>query len=143
MPGAISPAGNVDTWTFFGRAGEVITTYVNPGTGSVPVPISPNLNWVGVQLLGPGNQVLASGASATSGAAVSLANVTLPADGTYSILINAAASHPTSTGNYVVAAFDVTPRIAPLGPGAELVRLDQYAVCTSSNGPSRRWPANR
>ena len=121
LPGAISPAGNVDTWTFFGRAGEVITTYVNPGTGSVPVPISPNLNWVGVQLLGPGNQVLASGASATSGAAVSLANVTLPADGTYSIQINAAASHPTSTGNYVVGAFDVTPQISPLELGQNVV----------------------
>ena len=114
LPGAISPAGNVDTWTFFGRAGEVITTYVNPGTGSAPVPILPSLNWAGVQLLDPDNQVLATGASANIGTAVSLINITLPVDGTYSIKINAASGHSSSTGNYVVAAFDVTPRIAPL-----------------------------
>ncbi len=92
----------------------MITTYVNPGTGSAPVPILPNLNWAGVQLLDPDNQVLASGASANLGTAVSLTNITLPVDGTYSIKINAASGHSSSTGNYVVAAFDVTPRIAPL-----------------------------
>ena len=67
-----------------------------------------------MQLLDPDNQVLATGASANIGTAVSLINITLPVDGTYSIKFNAASGHSSSTGNYVVAAFDVTPRIAPL-----------------------------
>src|SRR5207248_1365172 len=86
-PGAISPAGNVDTWTFFGRANQTITVYINPGTGSAPTPISPTLNWASVQLLDTTNHLLTSGASASSGAAVSLANIVLPSDGTYSIQI--------------------------------------------------------
>jgi RHS repeat-associated protein len=114
LPGAISPTGNVDNWTFFGHAGQVITTYVNAGTGTAPAPLSPNLNWARVQLLDPNNQLLASGESGGPGAAVSLANVTLPSDGIYTIQISAPADHSSSTGDYDVAVFDVTPRVAPL-----------------------------
>ena len=114
VPGAISPAGNQDTWTFFGRAGEAVTAYVNPGTGTAPAPITPNLNLAEIQLVAPNNSVLASGNSTALGAAVSLPNITLPTDGTYSIEISAAAGHSTFTGNYAVGVWDVTPQIQPL-----------------------------
>ncbi len=114
LPGAISPAGNQDTWTFFGRAGEVVTVYVNPGVGSAPAPISPNLNFAGIQLIAPNNAVLASGNSAFLGAAVSLPNITLPTDGVYSIKISDADGRTTDTGNYDVAVWDVTPQNQPL-----------------------------
>src|SRR5262249_49411809 len=68
LPGAISPAGNQDAWTFFGRAGEAVTTYVNPGSGTAPAPIFPSLNFAGLQLVAPNGSVLGSGNSASSGA---------------------------------------------------------------------------
>ena len=114
LPGDITPAGDQDTWTFFGRAGEAITAYVNPGTGNAPAPLFPNLNFANIQLIAPNNTVLASGNSASSGAAVSLPNVTLPTDGVYSIKIGAATGHTSNTGNYAVAVWDVTPQIQPL-----------------------------
>jgi RHS repeat-associated protein len=115
VPGTISPAGDQDIWTFFGRSGEAVTAYVNPGTGTVPAPITPNLIFAGIQLIAPNNSVLASGNSAAFGAAVSLPNITLPTDGVYSIKISAATGHTnTATGNYAVAVWDVTPQIQPL-----------------------------
>ena len=45
---------------------------------------------------------------------MTLNDVTLPADGTYTIAVNAATSHVASTGNYVVAAYDVTANVQSL-----------------------------
>jgi RHS repeat-associated protein len=114
LPGNISPAGDQDTWTFFGRAGESVGVYVNPGLGNAPAPVFPNLSFANAQLLAPGGAVLATGNSTSSGASVALPNVTLPADGVYSIIVSAAAGHSSATGNYDLAVFDVTPQIQPI-----------------------------
>ena len=58
--------------------------------------------------------MLASTTSTSSGQILTLKNVSLPADGTYTIAVQDAAGHLTSTGNYVVAAYDVTPSVASL-----------------------------
>src|SRR6185312_9752935 len=105
--GAIATGGELDNWTFFGRAGSSITVALDPGSGAGDGPITPYLNWAQVQLLGPGGTVLAAAGDTKPGAVLTLNDVMLPADGTYAIAVKAAASHPTSVGNYVVAAYDV------------------------------------
>jgi RHS repeat-associated protein len=45
---------------------------------------------------------------------LTLSNLTLPADGTYKIRIRAATGQTGATGNYFVAAYDVTADVAPL-----------------------------
>ncbi len=114
LPGSISPAGNQDSWTFFGHAGEAVTAYVNPGTGTAPAPIGSGLTYANIQLIEPNSTLLASGASGSGGGAVSLANISLPADGVYTIKIGAAASHPNNTGNYILGVWDVTLQNQPL-----------------------------
>ncbi len=117
-PGAISVAGELDEWTFFGRAGESITVVVNPGSGTpAPIPVSPLLSWANVQLLDSANNVLSSAANTASGNAVALSDLTLPADGTYKVRVNAPAGHTASTGNYVVTAWDSTKDVSTLNLG--------------------------
>jgi RHS repeat-associated protein len=123
-PADMANAGELDDWTFFGRAGDAITVAVNPGGSAVPglpLALSPALNWVQVQLLDPSGKVLATASDASAGAVVELDNIALPADGTYTIAIRAAASQSASTGNYVVAAFDVTPNVQTLNLNQEAV----------------------
>ncbi len=107
-PGNLSMAGELDDWTFFERAGNTLTVALDPGSGAAGGPISPTLNWAQVQLLDPSNNVLATASSTTSGSVLTLNNVLLPTDGTYTIAVKAASSHSANTGNYVVAAWDVT-----------------------------------
>ena len=114
--GTISPAGQLDEWTFFGRADSSITVRVNPGTATIPAPVSPPLNWARVRLLGPDGSLLAAAASATAGAAVFLSDIALPADGVYKVRIDAAPGHAANTGNYVLTAWDTTPTVRPLVP---------------------------
>ena len=45
---------------------------------------------------------------------MALPNVTLPADGVYSIMSAPPRGTPATTGNYDVAVWDVTPQIQPL-----------------------------
>ncbi len=113
-PGTISPAGQLDEWTFFGRAGRSLTVSVTPGGNGASSPLPPALNWARVQLVDSSDQVLTTNDSATAGAAVTLLNVSLPADGIYKIRISAPPSHLSSTGNYVVTAWDTTATVRPL-----------------------------
>ncbi|HKM52007.1 MAG TPA: hypothetical protein VJY33_01285, partial [Isosphaeraceae bacterium] len=128
-PGTISVAGEQDEWTFFGRGGKQVTVWVNPSGDGSPAPVSPQLQWANVQLLDASNHVLASASDASEGGIVTLSNVVLPADGTYTIQINAPAEYPDSTGNYLVAAWDVTSNVRSLN-------LDQTSVgtITTPNG---------
>ncbi|MCX5659959.1 MAG: hypothetical protein NTW19_09595 [Planctomycetota bacterium] len=112
--GVLLISGATDQWTFFGHAGQTFTIGVNPGAGSGLAPITPLLNWADVQLVGPGSQLLASGFSAASGAGVTLPATALPSDGTYTVVVKAAAGHTASVGNYVVTAYDVNPTVRPL-----------------------------
>ncbi len=133
-PGKISVAGELDNWTFYGRAGMAVTVVVDPGSGVAGGPVAPNLQWVQVQLLDPSGQtVLATTSNTVAGALADLADVTLPTDGTYTIAINAPSSHVSSTGNYVVTAYDVTPSVDPL-------QINQVTTGTL-NGPyaTHQW----
>ena len=40
-PGKIDLVGNVDTWTFFARAGGSVSVKLNPGSTELPSPVSP------------------------------------------------------------------------------------------------------
>jgi RHS repeat-associated protein len=118
-PGDLSTPGELDEWTFFGQAGRTISILVNPGPNGAPAAISPQLEWVNVVLLDSSNNVLASGSDTSAGGMVSLSNIVLPADGTYKIHVNAAAVQISSTGNYIVSAWDVTPNIQTLNVGTQ------------------------
>jgi hypothetical protein len=144
-PANMANAGELDDWTFFGRAGRAITVAVNPGGSAapgMPSALSPALNWVQVQLLDPSGKVLATASDASAGTLVELGNITLPADGTYTIAVRAPASQSASTGNYVVAAFDATANVQALnlnqqaiGNIATIFSVDQW---TFAAGAGRR-----
>lgn len=112
-PGKIGSVGEFDDWTIFGRAGQTVTITLSTGpTGTNPVSL-PSLNFAQLQLIDPSNHVLGSVASTTSGADLQLTGITLPADGTYHIHVQAAPTQSSRTGNYVLGAFDTTIRVAP------------------------------
>ncbi len=113
-PGTLTPAGAVNDWTFYGTNGESITVQLNPGgSGSEPA-ISPLLGWGEIELLDPNNDVLASATSSSSGAIATISGFSLPANETYTIQVQAPAAHASSTGNYVLSAYNVTPNVYPL-----------------------------
>ena len=130
-PGAINPAGQLDEWTFFERAGRIITVLVDPGSGESSGPLTPQLGWVQVRLLDADGNVLATADNSANGygSVVTLNAVSLPADGTYSIQIQAPAGHSSATGNYVVTAWDATPNEFPLN-------LDQTVTGEVANAAS-------
>ncbi len=108
-PGILNPAGSVDDYTFYGTAGQSITVSLNPGTGGANPALSPALDWGEVQLLDKNQDVLASATSSSSGAIATISGFSLPADGTYTIQVQAPQSQLSSTGNFVVSAYNVTP----------------------------------
>ncbi len=113
-PGTLSPAGAVNQWTFYGTAGESISILLNPGgSGSNPA-VLPFLDWGQVSLLNSSGSSLASASSATSGAIASISGFTLPASGTYTIKVQAPSAESSSTGNYVLAVYNVTPNVSSL-----------------------------
>jgi YD repeat-containing protein len=113
-PGTLSPAGAVDDWTFFGTAGESLTVQLNPGGGGSQPAVSPLLGWGQVELLDPNNDVLATAKSATNGAIAAISGFTLPTNETYTIQVQAPAAEISSTGNYVLSAYNVTPNVSAL-----------------------------
>ncbi|MDB5388504.1 MAG: repeat protein, partial [Planctomycetaceae bacterium] len=111
-PGKIGSVSEVDDWTIFGRVGQTVTITLSTGPfGTNPTSL-PSLNFAQLQLIDSSNHVLASVASTTSGADLQLTGITLPADGTYHIHVQAAPTHSSQTGNYVLGAFDATIRVA-------------------------------
>ena len=106
ISGSISVPGQVDDWTFFGRAGHFVTVTVDPGSRNT---LEPHLGYVGVQLLGPLTNLVAFASNAVADASAALINVPLPADGVYRVRIGAPASQLASAGNYQVTVWDVTP----------------------------------
>src|ERR1043165_3974866 len=113
-PGNIAASGEVDDWTFFGRAGNAIQVFVGTGSGSLYDPLSPSLNFGQVQLMGPTGSVVASASNSTSGTDAILQAVTLPADGTYHLRIQAGSSHSTNTGSYLLSLWDATVHTSAL-----------------------------
>jgi hypothetical protein len=138
-PGFV-PADLVDDWTFFERGGDSLTIALDPGSGKAGGPISPDLQWVQVQLLDPSNHVLATTSSTTPGAILTFNDILLPADGVYTLIVEAASSHSSSVGNYVLTAYDVTPNAQYLnvnqsitGTIATPYSTDQWTFSASAN----------
>jgi RHS repeat-associated protein len=113
-PGGIGIVGELDEWTFFGRAGREVSVWVNPGDNAQPSSIGPFLGFARVTLRDAADTILATASGGTSEAVVTLLHQPLPADGIYKIQIQATTAQATSTGNYVVAAWDSTPDVRPL-----------------------------
>ena len=116
--GNIVTSDVVDSWTVFARAGSAVSVVVNPGANGLPVPPTPSLQSAKVQLLDPSGNVLASAASATAGAVVTLSGITAPVDGTYSIRVGAAPISAGATGYYYITASETTANEFALAIGA-------------------------
>lgn len=105
VPGAVSSIGQIDEWTFYARAGRQMSVAVDTGSAAV---LAPQLGWARVDLLNSSGSVLATGANVNQNGTVTLANITIPADGTYRLQITAPADHGDATGNYRVSVYDIT-----------------------------------
>ena len=134
-PGAILPVGNVDDWTFFGRAGEAVTVVLDTGSTAPTAPTPPLLGYGQVQLLDPVGNVLTSADNTASGAdtIVTLPGVALPADGTYHIRIAAPPSQSQSIGHYTFGVYNATVTSGTFA-------LDDLVTGTLGNQyEARRW----
>jgi RHS repeat-associated protein len=109
--GGIGVPGELDEWTFFGRAGREMTIWVNPGNTSTPSSVAPFVGFVEVTLRNSVGSVLASGFSSTNGQVVMLSSIPIPADGVYTVHVRAATAQSTNTGNYLAAVWDATPDV--------------------------------
>ncbi|MBI2875410.1 MAG: cadherin-like domain-containing protein [Candidatus Tectomicrobia bacterium] len=112
--GSIGISGEIDEWTFFGRAGRSVTVALNPGSGTPPTPLLPYLGYAQVQLLDANDNVLATASNGGYGQNVIFTDVALPADGNYRIQVRASAGHSASTGNYLITLWDITADVTPL-----------------------------
>ena len=92
---AISISGELDEWTFFGRAGETVTVVVDPGSGTV---LTPRLNWVQVLVVTTNGTVLATNRNTSAGQVLVLPDIVLPEDGAYRVQVRAHPSYSASTG---------------------------------------------
>ncbi|WP_406698318.1 MBG domain-containing protein [Singulisphaera sp. Ch08] len=113
LPGRITAPGEVDEWSFYGRAGQHVTVQLTTGSGS-PGPLPPQLNWAEVFLIGPTGTQLAGGVSLAEGAPVVIENVLLPGDGNYRIRIQAPPSLSNSTGRYILGAYETSAGKQPI-----------------------------
>jgi hypothetical protein len=113
-PGAISLPGELDEWTFYGRAGETLVVAVNTGPGGAFAPVAPQIGYAEVLVLDPGGQVIGSATSTASNQIVTATGLTLPADGQCRVHVHAPADHSTASGNYTVAVWDAITRQFPL-----------------------------
>jgi RHS repeat-associated protein len=104
ISGSIAVAGEVDEWTFFGRAGQTVQLGLTARDSGSSPPLSPRLEYGQIHLLDSDGNVLAPGATP----------FTLAADGVYRVRVQAAEEHETATGNYYFAVWDVTTDVAPL-----------------------------
>ncbi len=111
LPGSISTAGQLDAYTFYGRAGHYVAVAVDTGSAAV---VPPPLSYAYVQLLDPSTNVIASGSNTVAQQTVALLSVPLTVDGTYTVQVRAPGNHASSTGNFLVTIWDVTPNIGTL-----------------------------
>jgi len=113
VPGTIATAGQVDSWTFFGRAGSGATVFVNPGNASAPAALVPYIENAQVSLIDPNGNVLATANDADPGNLLTLPGVSLPVDGVYTIQVQAEASEASSTGHYLVTVYNAVTTTEP------------------------------
>ena len=93
-------------------------------------------------MLNPENVVIASGSNINTGdgSIVTLSGLTFTVDGTYTIQVEAPSSRSSSTGNYVISLYDITPHVTPLVLGqqenGQLVGqygVDQWSFSAAAN----------
>lgn len=108
---ALAVAGELDDWTFFGRAGQLYALAVDTGSGNV---FTPKLNYAEVRLLDTVGALVARGSNNVAGQTVALTEVLLPVDGTYRVQVRAPANQPSATGNYQITLWEIAPDVAPL-----------------------------
>src|SRR5262249_13394873 len=94
--GTIATSGELDDWTFLGRAGKAVQVLVGTGGGSLFQPVSPAVNLAQVQLVDPSGNVVATATNSPAGTDATLQAVSLPADGVYHLLVQADPAHATS-----------------------------------------------
>jgi YD repeat-containing protein len=104
--GQLSTSGQVDNWTFFGRANQTVTIIANTGSQGSLTPLQPSLNFAQVQLVDPSGTILATASNSQSGTDAGLFGVQLPTDGTYTIKVQAGPTAPGSTGYYLLTNWD-------------------------------------
>jgi RHS repeat-associated protein len=110
-PGTIGTVGEVDEWTFPGRAGRSYVILVETGSATVPMP---RLSFAAVRLLDPSGSILTQGNNTGSGQTILLSTLPLPTDSTYRIQVTAPPTQPSATGHYRIALWDATPNLAAL-----------------------------
>jgi len=113
-PATISTAGELDEWTFFGRAGRSVTVIVDPGGSGSPALPPPYLAYAKALLLDPGGNTLATGTNRVAGEIVAFYDVALPTDGIYRVQVHAPAEHAASSGNYLITVWDATADVTML-----------------------------
>ena len=108
VAGSISSASEFDDWTFFGRASQDVMIVLNTCAGALTPPIQPYVNYAQVQIVDPSGNVLATASNSQAGADIMLPGIALPTDGVYSVLVQVPSAESSSTGNYVLTAWDAT-----------------------------------
>jgi RHS repeat-associated protein len=112
--GELSQTGQVDTWTFYGQAGQTVAVVVNTGSSGSLSPLQPTPGYAQVQVLDPSGKVVASGTNTQAGADVTLSGIALAANGTYQVQVQAPSSHSGATGNYLVTEWDASTHLNDL-----------------------------
>jgi RHS repeat-associated protein len=112
-PADIATAGQIDDWTFFGRAGQSLTVFAGTGAGSLFPPLSPGLGFAQIQLVDPSGNVVATASNSTSGNDATI-SAALQSDGTYNLYVQAAPGQGSSTGDYVLSLWNATVHNSPL-----------------------------
>ena len=97
-PGLISFPNQIDTWSFYGQAGQTVAVVVNTGSAGLLNPLDPDLNYAQVQVKDPNGHIVASGTNTQAGNDVTLSGITLAAYGTYQVQVQAPSSQSVRHG---------------------------------------------
>jgi hypothetical protein len=109
--GDLLSTSQVDTWTFFARAGDSVAVVVNTGKDGTPAPVSPQVNFAQFEVLGADGTQLGAASNTSSGADAALTTLTIPADGIYTIHVHAQAGANAHTGQYAVGVYDASVNV--------------------------------
>ena len=101
VPATVDVTQTSHNWTFEGRAGARVTLDLRPVTTTF---------WAQLSLIDPTGKTVLTVRSASAGAALTgLSNIDLAVTGQYKVVISADSAHASSTGDYTIAATDITP----------------------------------
>ena len=81
----------------------------------------------------PSGNLLASSSNSTGGAVITLADLTLPIDGTYDVDVQAPSGKAASVGQYLIGEYDSTVRVAAVTFG------QSYTSTLASPYDADRW----